>query len=219
MSTYLWMKILESTPGWYDRGVRALTLGRLERTYDRLSSWIGEGQRVLDLGCGTGALTIRAACKGAKVKGIDTSPGMLEIAARRVEESELSENVELCQMGVAELGREGTGFYDIVMSGLCLSEFTGEEIAFTLKEVERILKPGGLLLVADETRATICSKRILNWLIRLPFVVPAYLSAHGMPRPLNNLPEKVGFAGLEIVSVRSNGLESFMEVVARKPVR
>ena len=61
MSTYIFMKVLESTPCRYDRGIRILTLGRLDKAYDRLVSHIKNGQRVLDLGCGTGALILKAA--------------------------------------------------------------------------------------------------------------------------------------------------------------
>ena len=71
MSTYVLMRILESAPRRYDLGIRLLTLTRLDKAYDRLAGYIERGQRVLDLGCGTGALTLRAAQRGAKVKGID----------------------------------------------------------------------------------------------------------------------------------------------------
>jgi len=57
------MRILESAPSRYDKGLRILTMGRLDDAYDRLTSGIEQGQRVLDLGCGTGALTLRAARK------------------------------------------------------------------------------------------------------------------------------------------------------------
>jgi demethylmenaquinone methyltransferase/2-methoxy-6-polyprenyl-1,4-benzoquinol methylase len=122
------MKILESAPGRYDKGIRILTLGRLGKAYDRLTSHIRKGQKILDLGCGTGALTIRAAQKAANVKGIDINSQMLEIAQNRAAEANLAQNVELCEMGVAELGGEESESYDIVMSGLCFSELTGDEL-------------------------------------------------------------------------------------------
>jgi len=59
MSTYVLMRVLESAPRRYDLGIRLLTLGRVDRAYDRLASQIESGQRVLDLGCGTGALAVR----------------------------------------------------------------------------------------------------------------------------------------------------------------
>lgn len=80
MPTYVLMKVLESAPNRYDRGIRILTLGELDEAYDRLTSHIKPGQIVLDVGCGTGALTVRAAMRGARVKGIDVNPQMLEIA-------------------------------------------------------------------------------------------------------------------------------------------
>jgi len=104
VSTYVLMRILESAPSRYDKGLRILTMGRLDEAYDRLTSHIEKGQRVLDLGCGTGALTLRAAQRDGRVKGMDVNPQMLEIAQRRAEDARLAQNIELCQMGVAELG-------------------------------------------------------------------------------------------------------------------
>lgn len=217
MSTYILMKILESAPSRYDKGIRILTLRRLDKAYDRLTSHIKRGQRVLDIGCGTGALTLRAAKKGAKVKGIDINSQMLEIAKKRVAEANLEQNVELCEMGVAELGCEEAGSYDVVMSGLCFSELTEDELIYTLKEVKRILKPGGTLLIVDEVRATSISKRILNCLIRFPLVIITYLITQTTTNAVKNLPERIEEEGLLIESVRLSKMESFVELVVKKP--
>jgi demethylmenaquinone methyltransferase/2-methoxy-6-polyprenyl-1,4-benzoquinol methylase len=211
------MKILESAPGRYDKGIRILTLGRLGKAYDRLTSHIRRGQKVLDLGCGTGALTIRAAQKAAKVKGIDINSQMLEIAQKRAAEANLAQNVELCEMGVAELGGEESESYDIVMSGLCFSELTEDELLYTLREVKRILKPEGLLLIADEVRPESISKMILNWLIRVPLVTITYLITQTTTKAVRNLPEKVEKAGLVIQSIKLSKIENFIELVGRKP--
>ncbi len=217
MSTYILMKILESAPSRYDKGIRILTLGRLDKAYDRLISHIKKGQRVLDLGCGTGELTLWAAQKGAKVKGIDVNSQMLEIAQKRVAEANIAENIELCEMGVAELGGEESANYDVVMSGLCFSELTEDELIYTLKEVKRILKPEGLLLIADEVRTKSISKRILNWLIRFPLVILTYLIAQTTTNAVRDLPEKIEEAGLLIELVRLNKMENFIELAGRKP--
>jgi demethylmenaquinone methyltransferase/2-methoxy-6-polyprenyl-1,4-benzoquinol methylase len=49
MSTYIWMKILESAPSRYDLGIRIITLGRLDAVYDHVADRIEE---VMDLGGG-----------------------------------------------------------------------------------------------------------------------------------------------------------------------
>lgn len=217
MSTYILMKILESAPGRYDKGIRILTFGRLDKAYGRLISHIKTGQRVLDLGCGTGALTLKAARKGAMVKGIDVNPQMLEIAQKKAIEANLTQNIELCEMGVAELGSEHPESFDAVMSGLCFSELTGDELIYALKEVKRVLKPGGLLLIADEVKPKNILSRVLHWLIRPPFAIITYLLTQTTTHAVKNLPEKIKEAGFFIKSLRLSRIEDFIELVARKP--
>ncbi|MBA7473147.1 2-methoxy-6-polyprenyl-1,4-benzoquinol methylase, mitochondrial [subsurface metagenome] len=218
MSTYVLMKILESAPDRYDRGIRILTLGKLDKIYDNLTSHLKTGQRVLDIGCGTGILTVKAAKKGAQVRGIDVNPQMLEIAQKRVNEEGVSQNVKLSEMGVAELGNEKDESYDIVMSGLCFSELAEDELCYTLKEINRLLKPGGLLLVADEVKPVSFSKKILNVLVRLPLKAITYLLTQTTTNAVDNLPDKVRKAGLQIVTVRLNGMQNFIELAAVKDV-
>jgi ubiquinone/menaquinone biosynthesis C-methylase UbiE len=211
------MKILESAPDRYDAGIRILTFGKLDKAYDRLTSHIKGKQRVLDIGCGSGALTLRAAQKGATVKGIDVNARMLEIAKKRVSKEKLEQYAELCEMGVAELGGEEAESYNVVMSGLCFSELTHDELIYTLREARRILKPGGILLIADEVRPENISARILNWLIRFPLAIITCIFTQTTTSALKNLPEEIEESGLLIESIRLSKLQSFMELTARKP--
>lgn len=217
MSTFVLMRILESAPQRYDLGIRLLTLGRVQRAYDRLASYIDPGQQVLDIGCGTGALTLRAARRGASVKGIDVNPQMLEIAVRRARNTGLADRIELVEMSVAELDAERSESYDVVMSGLCLSELGDDELAYTLKQVTRILRPGGLLLVADEVRPKNLVTRGLRSLVRIPLAILTYLISQQTTRPIAGLHGRLTEAGLRIVSVNSSRFGSFVELVAEKP--
>lgn len=218
MSTYVLMRILESAPRRYELGIRLLTLGRLDEAYDRLASHIERGRQVLDIGCGTGALTLRAAQRGAKVKGIDINDQMLEIARQRAKSGGLSESVELVEMGVAELDGEEAQRYDAVMSGLCLSELSEDEVCYTLGEVARILRPGGLLLIADEIKPQDLVNRLIHSLIRAPLVALTYVLTQQTTRPASDLAEKLEAAGFAIVSVHLNRLGSLGEFVVQKPV-
>jgi ubiquinone/menaquinone biosynthesis C-methylase UbiE len=216
MSTYVLMRILESAPRRYDRGIRLLTLGRVDQAYDRLAGYIAPGQRVLDLGCGTGALSLRAAQKGATVRGIDVNAQMLEIAGQRIEAAGLADSVELCELGVAELGSEVDQGYDVVVSGLCFSELSEDERIYALKEAYRVLKPGGLLLLADEVVPQRPFRWFLHWLIRLPLTVITYLLTQTTTRAVRDLPEQVRAAGFAVESVRLSTLGDFIELVAHR---
>lgn len=217
MSTYILMKLLESAPSRYDRGIRWLSLGESEAAYDCLTQRIMSGARVLDIGTGTGSLALRALRRGAQVKGIDINPGMLELARKKIDGSGLDQMAELKEQGAVELNEEPSNYYDAIMSGLCFSELSEPEQTFTLKECFRILKPGGLLLLADESRPKSLGKRMLHTIIRIPLVIITYLITQTTTRAVSCLPEKVRQAGFKIQGVRYGRLESFIELVAIKP--
>jgi len=216
MSLYVFMKFLESAPGRYDRGIRILSLGAVDRVYDRLVSSIGKDRKVLDIGCGTGALTLRAALKGATVTGIDINAGMLEIARQRAGDMDLLQYIEFREMGVAELGGMPSQTYDAVMSGLGFSELSGDELAFTLRHIRRILKEGGLLLVTDEIVPLGFFRYMLNLMIRIPLQAITWLLTSTGTHAVRDLPEKVKEAGLQVQSVRKNKMGNFIELIAIK---
>lgn len=192
-----------------------LTLGWVDTAYDRLVAHIETGQTVLDIGCGTGALTVKAAKKGAHVKGIDVNPQMLEIAQKKTDELNLT-TVTFCEYGVAELESEESESYDVVMSGLCFSELSEDERAYTLKEIRRILKKEGLFLVADEVVPVHRIKRVVTSCIRVPLAVIVYAATQTTTHAATDLPEKIVKAGYTIDSIKLSKMETFIELTARK---
>ncbi|MFO7979434.1 MAG: corrinoid protein-associated methyltransferase CpaM [Candidatus Aminicenantes bacterium] len=210
------MKILESAPKRYDRGIRILTLGKLNKAYDRLVSPIKKGQRVLDMGCGTGALTFKAAQKGAYVKGIDINPQMLEQAQKKAGAMGLEKQTEFEEKGVTELDEELTAVYDAVTSSLCFSELSEDEIHFALKQIKRILKQEGFLLIADEVLPSNVFRRIIHWVIKAPLLVITYVLTQTSTKAVKDLPRQIEESGFKIEKIKFNKLQDFMEVRARK---
>lgn len=106
------------------------------------------GQRILDLGCGTGTLAImvKRHQPEAGVVGLDGDPEILGRARAKAE----SAAVELrLDRGLStELPYEDASF-DLVLSTLMFHHLTGEAKRQTAAEVARVLRPGGELHVAD----------------------------------------------------------------------
>jgi len=82
VSTYVWMRILESAPHRYDLGIRILSLGHIDSVYDQVAA-LARGPETLDLGCGTGNLALRLAVRGLHVTGLEISPEMLDVARQK----------------------------------------------------------------------------------------------------------------------------------------
>jgi ubiquinone/menaquinone biosynthesis C-methylase UbiE len=211
------MRVLESAPSRYDRGIWLLTLGQVERAYDRLAARIEPGWRVLDLGTGTGPLALRAAARGAEVVALDVDAGMLAIARQKAEAAGLAERITWREMGVAELDPLPAGAFDAICAGLCFSELTPDERRYTLVQARRLLRPGGLLLLADEVRPPRPCQRLLHEAFRAPLAVLTWLLTQTTTRAVSDLPGLVRAAGFEVATVQTRLLGSWAEVVARLP--
>jgi demethylmenaquinone methyltransferase/2-methoxy-6-polyprenyl-1,4-benzoquinol methylase len=79
MSSFVWMKIPESGPKRYDRGIRMLSRGRIEEVvYERIAMMVAApGKRILDIGYGTGGVSVACAARGTTVTAIDINHALV----------------------------------------------------------------------------------------------------------------------------------------------
>ena len=138
----------------YDYVVGFLTLGR-EQAMRRMTIDLAQlqpGELVLDVGCGTGALTRLArerVGETGKVYGIDAAPQMIVVARRKA----ARHNLEIdFQVGVIEQLAFPDDSFDVVLSSLMMHHLPEELKRQGLAEIARVLKPGGRLFILDFMR-------------------------------------------------------------------
>ncbi len=207
----VFMKWLEANAADYDRGIRLLTLGRLAGLRRRVvRDYVTPGARVLEIGCGTGALAVALAEAGADVTGIDASEAMLAEARARLEGAGLADRVHLVHMDASVVAdRFEAGAFDLVVASLILSELPPGERDFVLSACRLLLAPGGRMLVIDEVVPQGRLARLAYSLVRGPMVLVTWLltraTTHGLPHLPATL-ERTGYRPRRVASALAGSL-------------
>jgi ubiquinone/menaquinone biosynthesis C-methylase UbiE len=139
------------TPRWYDFRAWLASRGREGQFRDeevRLAR-IRPGERVLDVGCGTGTLTLaaaRAAGPTGRVVGVEPGIEMVERARAKGRRSKLP--VDFVHAAGEHLPFPDDAF-DVVLISLVLHQLPSDALHGMIGQVRRVLAPGGRLLAVD----------------------------------------------------------------------
>lgn len=135
----------------YDLLVWLVMLGRERAFREKLVrlACLEPGESVLDVGCGTGTLAIAAkrfvGPKGT-VYGIDASPEMIARARKKAKKAGIE---VVFKNAVAEALPFPNAQFDAVLSTMMLHHLPGEARRQCVREMGRVLRPGGRLLAVD----------------------------------------------------------------------
>lgn len=144
----------KNTKSWFRNWANEYdtTLGKVQRHHKLLdlvvkSSSVKKHDRVLDIGCGTGLLSLKFLKKAdCFIQGIDSSSEMLSIFKNKIKKLRLSKKIN-CKLGDAADLNFNSATFDIIASTVTLHHVKDKYPM--IKKINRVLKPGGKFILGD----------------------------------------------------------------------
>ncbi len=188
----------------YDFGIWLMTRGREGAFRTRLlaPARLKLGEAVLDVGCGTGTLATlaqRQVGDTGAVAGIDASPEMIARALYKARKRRLAINFETAR---AEALPFADQHFDVVLCTVTLHHLRRATRGGAVREMHRVLKPGGRLLLVD-------------FVFGARRTVAGYLHRHHGLQP-DDLTTLATDAGLRVAESGAIGMWDMQYVVAHK---
>ena len=131
-----WAQVEEQQLPTYEEGIRR--------------AGVQAGDRVLDVGCGSGVFLHAVTDLGARAYGLDASRGLLRVARARVPEADI-------RVGDAQSLPHADDFFDVVTG--FNSFFFADDMVAALREARRVAKPGAPVLIQVWGRPERCELR------------------------------------------------------------
>jgi len=149
----------------YDPIIEGLSFGRERRFREKTLDYMefSSGDRILDVGCGTGSLTLLVAGRlqaPGEAVGIDAAPKMIAIARRKAAAAGVPARF---YPGVAEALDFPDASFDLVVNSMFTHHIDTGLKKRAFAEMERVLKPGGTLVTADVDRPTTPVGWVMGW--------------------------------------------------------
>lgn len=198
----------------YDRLNHALSLG-IDRRWRRTAvDALGKHkpQQILDIATGTGdfALLLAKRLKPQHIVGADISEGMMAVGREKVKEEGLQSVISFQHEDCMQLSFPD-GSFDAVTSSYGVRNF--QNLDKGLQEMQRVLRPGGHLLIVELTPPPCFPMKQLFWLyahVVMPLLgrlishddsaytyLPASMEAFPQPEQMEGILRKAGFAEVQ----------------------
>jgi len=198
---YLMSRQCRRPSGWFGRRIaRVMNVGHAGVTaWGLVHVTIAPDWRILDIGCGGGRniRTLAETASTGHVDGVDYSPASLEVARDTNADLIESARVSIQQASVSQLPFPD-GSFDLVTA--VETHYYWPDLPKDLREILRVLKPGGQLLIIAETY----KGRRMDWLFR-PVMRLLFRATYLSPDEHRQALSDAGFANVSVDVVPQHG--------------
>jgi ubiquinone/menaquinone biosynthesis C-methylase UbiE len=153
--------------GWYDTLAKLYSRGAISRVKSCQSQWVQHGQRMLAVGVGSGEEVPVLLERGVALTCLEPSSNMRRRLNSRVG-TPAPERLDLC--ADALLQHQPSAPYDVISANFFLNLYDGPALEKATRHLHRLLKPEGVLLVADF--APYAGRSCKSWLRRVYYRLP-----------------------------------------------
>jgi ubiquinone/menaquinone biosynthesis C-methylase UbiE len=197
----------------FDGFIEVIGLGTSFKKYVVERAHLHNGERLLDVGCGTATLLLAAKAHTPTIEaiGIDSDEPVITLARKKIVESKLKVEVML---GNAEHLLFSSDSFDIVISTLTFHHLPTEAKKLAMQEIYRVLKPGGRFVLADFGPP---QGVLLKTLFRLSALLPSREMKYLQDNREGKLPvflEEAGFTVTELTP-RYKGIIPFLLAIKK----
>lgn len=200
--------IIHSWAKYYDLVGKVLFLGKEQRQQKKILDFINikPDEIVLDVGCGTGKLAIEASrsqSAAGKITGIDPSGNMIALAKQKAQEAGVEVDFRL---GVMENMEFPDNTFDLIVSTLQVHHLPDDLKITGIKEVYRVLKPGGRFVIVD----------IEPKIFSLPALLHGHAGAHDRPTIISQYTGYMESASFQDIQSGDTEVRSLVYLIGKK---
>ncbi|ODU35120.1 MAG: hypothetical protein ABS88_01470 [Sphingopyxis sp. SCN 67-31] len=177
-----------------------------------LSAYAGniEGKALLEFGCNYAASSIVAATLGARVTGVDVDPAAIALAQLNAERHGIADRIRLALVTDTRTLPYEDASFDIILCISVLEYVEPDHLPAVLAEIDRVLKPGGLVIVSG-TASRLAPREVHSgrWLVNYwPRALDRSLLGLAKPlqRGVNPLPILRAFRGYANLDLADRGV-------------